>query len=221
MQIDAAPFKQWYQQHYGAEAGYKKRSNVVEEVCDVTRNLSTEIHECLAQYPVPVQYRRGPRFIFDLLPMRIFCRGVKELYRVCRCEYGGLGFCAMVRNCWEWCHMAMVRHDYQRQHLSSRTFDCTSYKWPLNSTRHLSSGVVITIIKHIIPIALDIVKVKQPSSYHVSAHYMSSCFQKSWNPMLTQRKNRSGHRALIGTFHSFVFAGYAVTCGIRWRLEQY
>lgn len=32
IQIDAAPFKQWYQQHYGVEAGQKKRAAVVEEV---------------------------------------------------------------------------------------------------------------------------------------------------------------------------------------------
>jgi small subunit ribosomal protein S8e len=31
VQIDAAPFRQWYQQHYGVELGQKKGAAAVEE----------------------------------------------------------------------------------------------------------------------------------------------------------------------------------------------
>lgn len=49
VQVDAAPFKQWYQQHYGVEVGQKRRSAAAAEETTEEKKMSNHVQRKLRQ----------------------------------------------------------------------------------------------------------------------------------------------------------------------------
>ena len=66
IQVDANPFKQWYQQHYGAEIGAKKRSAAAQAAAAETaveeKSASNHVKRKLAVCAVHVSITNGLRF---------------------------------------------------------------------------------------------------------------------------------------------------------------